>query len=89
MKGKVFLAGAAGAIGRRLGPLLVDADYEVFGTTRSAAKAAELESAGVKPDHYRCLRRTGVVSSDGDSAAGHHHAPAYGSGARPRSKTDG
>ena len=49
MKGKVFLAGAAGAIGRRLGPLLVDADYEVFGTTRSAAKAAELESAGVKP----------------------------------------
>jgi hypothetical protein len=26
MKGKVFLAGAAGAIGRRLGPLLVDAD---------------------------------------------------------------
>jgi hypothetical protein len=49
MKGKVFLAGAAGAIGRRLAPLLVDADYEVFGTTRSAAKAAELESAGVKP----------------------------------------
>ena len=49
MKGKVFLAGAAGAVGRRLGPLLVDANYEVFGTTRSAAKAAELESAGVKP----------------------------------------
>ena len=45
MKGKVFLAGAAGAIGRRLGPLLVDANYEVFGTTRSAAKAADLESA--------------------------------------------
>ena len=49
MKGKIFLAGAAGAIGRRLGPLLVDADYEVFGTTRSAEKAADLESAGVKP----------------------------------------
>jgi nucleoside-diphosphate-sugar epimerase len=49
MKGKIFLAGAAGAIGRRLGLLLVDADYEVFGTTRSAAKAAELESVGVKP----------------------------------------
>ncbi|MEA2657687.1 MAG: hypothetical protein QOF64_265, partial [Candidatus Binatota bacterium] len=49
MKGKVFLAGAAGAIGRRLAPLLVDANYEVFGTTRSAAKAAELESAGAKP----------------------------------------
>ena len=49
MNRKVFLAGAAGAIGSRLGPMLVDADYEVFGTTRSETKAAKLEVAGVKP----------------------------------------
>ena len=49
MNRKIFLAGASGVIGRRLGPLLVEADYEVFGTTRSEAKAAELEAAGVKP----------------------------------------
>jgi len=49
MNRKIFLAGASGVIGRRLGPLLVEADYEVFGMTRSEAKAAELEAAGVKP----------------------------------------
>jgi nucleoside-diphosphate-sugar epimerase len=32
MNRKVFLAGATGAIGRRLVPLLLDAGYEVFGT---------------------------------------------------------
>src|SRR5919106_4422297 len=49
MHGKVFLAGATGAIGRRVVPLLLDARYEVFGTTRSEAKAAALQAAGVKP----------------------------------------
>ena len=46
MSRKIFLAGASGVIGRRLAPLLVNAGYEVFGTTRSEAKAAELEEAG-------------------------------------------
>lgn len=49
MATKIFLAGASGAIGRRLVPLLRDAGYQVFGTTRLAAKAADLESAGVTP----------------------------------------
>jgi nucleoside-diphosphate-sugar epimerase len=49
MTGKIFLAGATGVIGRRLGALLIDANYEVFGTTRSEAKAATLEATGVKP----------------------------------------
>src|SRR5205823_12664954 len=31
------------------GPMLVDADYEVFGTTRWEAKAAGIEAVGVKP----------------------------------------
>jgi nucleoside-diphosphate-sugar epimerase len=46
---RVFLAGAAGAIGRRLVPLLVRAGHEVTGTTRSSATANELERAGVTP----------------------------------------
>src|SRR5262245_23900031 len=46
---KVFLAGASGAIGRRLVPLLLRAGHEVTGTTRSAQTANELERAGVAP----------------------------------------
>jgi len=46
---KVFLAGATGAIGQRLVRLLVDAGYDVFGTTRFEAKAAALEAARVEP----------------------------------------
>ena len=46
---KVFLAGAAGAIGRRLVPLLVQRGWQVVGTTRSADKAEALAAAGVQP----------------------------------------
>jgi nucleoside-diphosphate-sugar epimerase len=46
---RLFLAGASGAIGRRLVPLLVRDGHEVTGTTRSADAAKELELAGVTP----------------------------------------
>jgi nucleoside-diphosphate-sugar epimerase len=46
---RVFLAGASGAIGRRLVPLLLRAGHAVTGTTRSAATGKELERAGVAP----------------------------------------
>jgi nucleoside-diphosphate-sugar epimerase len=46
---KIFLAGATGAIGRRLVPLLVNARHYVIGTTRSATKADGLRAAGVEP----------------------------------------
>jgi nucleoside-diphosphate-sugar epimerase len=46
---RIFLAGASGAIGRRLAPLLVENGWRVFGSTRSAEKAAELKRAGVEP----------------------------------------
>jgi nucleoside-diphosphate-sugar epimerase len=49
MNRKVFLAGAAGAIGRALAPLLVVAGYTVFGTTRRQDRVAELERLGVIP----------------------------------------
>jgi len=46
---QVFLAGAAGAIGRRLVPLLLKAGHEVTGTTRSTETAAALARVGVTP----------------------------------------
>jgi uncharacterized protein YbjT (DUF2867 family) len=46
---RIFLAGAAGAIGRRLTPLLLDAGHQVAGTTRSPAKADELRALGAEP----------------------------------------
>src|SRR5579872_3168859 len=44
---RVFLAGASGAIGRRLVPLLIAAGHAVTGTTRSGEKANELRARGV------------------------------------------
>ena len=44
---RIFLAGASGAVGRRLVPLLRQRGYEVTGTTRSADKADELRKLGV------------------------------------------
>ena len=46
---RVFLAGAAGAIGRRLVPLLLEAGHDVTGTTRRPERAQELRAAGVTP----------------------------------------
>jgi nucleoside-diphosphate-sugar epimerase len=46
---KIFLAGASGAIGRRLTPLLRAAGHDVTGMTRNAEVARELKAAGVDP----------------------------------------
>ena len=46
---RIFLAGASGAIGRRLIPLLLQAGHSVVGTTRTAAKAESLRTLGVEP----------------------------------------
>jgi nucleoside-diphosphate-sugar epimerase len=46
---RIFLAGAAGAVGRRLVPQLVRAGHEVWGTTRSRDRAGALEAAGATP----------------------------------------
>src|SRR6476660_5329769 len=49
MSYRIFVAGAAGAIGRRLTPLLLSAGHYVCGSTRSEAKAAALRSQGADP----------------------------------------
>jgi len=45
----LFLAGATGAIGRRVAPLFVAAGWRVVGTTRSSQKASLLREMGVEP----------------------------------------
>ena len=46
---RVFVAGAAGAIGRQLVPMLIEAGHVVTGTTRSAERAGWLRSQGAHP----------------------------------------
>jgi len=49
MAERVFLAGAAGVIGRRLCPMLLADGWEVVGTTRSVDKVPLLRAMGVIP----------------------------------------
>jgi nucleoside-diphosphate-sugar epimerase len=46
---RVFLAGAAGVIGRRLPPLLLAQGHSVWGSTRSADKREVLRKLGALP----------------------------------------
>ena len=43
---KVFVAGASGALGRRLTPALIEAGHEVTGMTRSEGSADRLRQSG-------------------------------------------
>lgn len=61
----VFLAGASGAIGRQLAPLLVADGWRVVGATRFADKAPLLRGMGVEPvvvDAYDAARLRGIVA---------------------------
>lgn len=49
MTKRIFLAGASGAIGRRLSPLLAANRWRVFGSTRSKSKVPQLKEMGVEP----------------------------------------
>lgn len=49
MPKSVFLAGASGAIGRRLVPLLMKAGHRVTGTTRKQERADEVRALGATP----------------------------------------
>jgi 2-alkyl-3-oxoalkanoate reductase len=58
---KVFLAGATGAIGRRLVPQLTERGHVVVGTTRSPERTARLRAAGVEPVVVEGLDHDGVL----------------------------
>jgi nucleoside-diphosphate-sugar epimerase len=46
---KIFLAGGAGVVGRRLVPVLVAAGHQVVATTRSASRTEPLRAMGAEP----------------------------------------
>src|SRR5262245_34690412 len=46
---RIFVAGASGALGRRLLPLLNKAGHSVVGMTRSSDKTAVIRAAGAEP----------------------------------------
>jgi nucleoside-diphosphate-sugar epimerase len=58
---KVFVAGATGALGRRLIPLLVANSHQVTAMTRSESKVASLRAAGVEPVAADGLDRAAVL----------------------------
>jgi nucleoside-diphosphate-sugar epimerase len=63
---RIFLAGASGAIGRRLTPLLQNAGHYVCGSTRSKANADALRLLGADPvvvDVFDAVALSGAVAS--------------------------
>jgi nucleoside-diphosphate-sugar epimerase len=60
---KVFLAGASGALGRRLIPQLIEHGHSVVGTTRTDAKAGVLRDLGADPVVLDALDRDAVVDA--------------------------
>jgi 2-alkyl-3-oxoalkanoate reductase len=60
---RVFIAGASGAIGRRLVPQLIREGHNVIGTSRSAARAEQLRELGAEPIALDLLDRQAVVKA--------------------------
>ncbi len=60
---RVFLAGATGAIGRQLVPLLLAEGHQVTGMTRTPERARELESTGAQSVLADALDRDAVLAA--------------------------
>jgi 2-alkyl-3-oxoalkanoate reductase len=58
---RIFVAGATGALGRRLVPLLIAGGHQVTAMTRSPAKADGLRAAGAEPVVADALDREAVL----------------------------
>jgi nucleoside-diphosphate-sugar epimerase len=59
---RIFLAGASGALGRRLVPMLTRQGHSVIGTTRSATKGDALRALGAEPIVLDMLDRDAVLA---------------------------
>jgi nucleoside-diphosphate-sugar epimerase len=64
---KIFLAGGAGAVGKRLVPALVAAGHQVVATTRSASKREALRAMGAEPVILDALDREAVRKAVSDA----------------------
>lgn len=60
---RIFVAGATGAVGRRLVPLLVRRGHEVVGTTLHANKADAVRALGAEPAILDGLNRDQVMAA--------------------------
>jgi nucleoside-diphosphate-sugar epimerase len=60
---RILIAGATGAVGRRLVPVLLDAGHEVVAMTRTAAKADGLREIGALPVVADALDRDAVMGA--------------------------
>ncbi|HEX5925852.1 MAG TPA: NAD(P)-dependent oxidoreductase [Baekduia sp.] len=60
---RIFLAGATGAVGQRLVPMLLQDGHEVVAMTRTAAKADGLRAAGALPVVADALDRDAVMGA--------------------------
>jgi len=60
---KIFIAGATGAIGKRLVPLLVADGHQIFGMTRRQDRAAGLATAGAQAVVADALDRAAVLEA--------------------------
>lgn len=63
MSKRIFLAGAAGAVGSALTPLLVEAGYEVYGTTRHLGRTDAIRAAGAHPILVDVFDRTTLADA--------------------------
>jgi dihydrodipicolinate reductase len=60
---RIFVAGASGAIGKRLVPLLVENGHEIVGTTRSPEKVGSLRASGAEPAVVDLLDPEAVIAA--------------------------
>jgi nucleoside-diphosphate-sugar epimerase len=60
---KIFVAGATGAVGARLVPMLVDAGHDVVAMTRSPQKSEALRALGAEPVVADGLDRAAVMQA--------------------------
>ncbi len=65
---KVFIAGATGALGRRLVPLLVEAGHDVTGMTRTPVKVERLRRLGATPVVADALDAAAVARAVAEAA---------------------
>src|SRR5207247_1484118 len=60
---RIFVAGASGAVGRWLVPLLVASSHEVTATTRSAGKAGLVREMGAESSVVDLLDRDATIAA--------------------------
>jgi nucleoside-diphosphate-sugar epimerase len=61
----IFVAGASGAVGRQLLPMLIGAGYKVFGTTRKPENIAQMEAIGAHPVLVDVFDRRSLIAAVG------------------------